>query len=395
MLDIAKLFSVLALISYLLRKKFRIGNVLLAASALLALLYFMSPHKIATAIKAAATNQVTIKLTLSLTLIRVIELLLRENNVLSEMMQASKSLFRNRKLIIISMPLLIGMLPSLGGAYFSAPMVEESTKGLKMSKEEKGFINFWFRHPWEFTLPLYPGILLASAVSGMELRALILANLIYAVTMLVTGFIFSMKGRNETIDTARVSREGLLSFLPITSIILLVILFNVELQMALLLLSFALFLYYRYSVSRIFSAIRHGLSLDVVLLILGVMLFKELMEMTGAVNNIGELLLSWGIPLMPLLVILPFISGLLTGVTVGFVSSTFPLLMHLMPGFPIGAVSLAFASGFIGVLLSPVHVCLVLTREYFGADMWGIYRKMLPACAILFVVAVIEYIILR
>ena len=229
----------------------------------------------------------------------------------------------------------------------------------------------------------------------MELRALILANLTYAVTMLVTGFIFGMKGTNGTIDTARVSREGLLSFLPITSIILLVILFNVELQMALLLLSVALFLYYRYSISRIFSAIRHGLSLDVVLLILGVMLFKELMEMTGAVNNIGELLLSWGIPLMPLLVILPFISGLLTGVTVGFVGSTFPLLMHLMPDFPIGAVSLAFASGFIGVLLSPVHVCLVLTREYFGADMWGIYRKMLPACAILFVVAVIEYIILR
>lgn len=393
MLDIAKLFSVLALISYLLRKKFRIGNVLLAASALLALLYIMSPHRIAMAIGAAVTNQVTIKLTLSLTLIRVIELLLRENNVLRGMTEASKSLFRNRKLIIISMPLLIGMLPSLGGAYFSAPMVEESTKGLNISKEEKGVINFWFRHPWEFALPLYPGILLASAVSGMELRALIIANLIYAVTMLVTGFIFSMKGTSGTIDTARVSREGLLSFLPITSIILLVILFNVELQMALLLLSVALFLYYRYSVSRIFSAIRHGLSLDVVLLILGVMLFKELMEKTGAVNNIGELLLSWGIPLMPLLVILPFISGLLTGVTVGFVSSTFPLLMHLMPGFPIGAVSLAFASGFIGVLMSPVHVCLVLTREYFSADMWGIYRKILPACAILFGVAVIEYIL--
>ncbi len=394
MLDIAKLFSVLALISYLLRKKFRIGNVLLAASALLALLYIMSPHRIAMAIGAAVTNQVTIKLTLSLTLIRVIELLLRENNVLRGMTEASKSLFRNRKLVIISMPLLIGMLPSLGGAYFSAPMVEESTKGLKMSKEEKGFINFWFRHPWEFALPLYPGILLASAVSGMELRALILANLIYAVSMLATGFIFSMKGTSGTIDTARVSKEGLLSFLPITSIILLVILFNMELHVALLLLSVALFLYYRYSVSRIFSAIRHGLSPDVVLLILGVMLFKELMEKTGAVNNIGELLLSWGIPLMPLLVILPFISGLLTGVTVGFVSSTFPLLMHLMPGFPIGAVSLAFASGFIGVLMSPVHVCLVLTREYFSADMWGIYRKILPACAILFVVAVIEYIIL-
>ncbi|MEK6725351.1 MAG: DUF401 family protein [Deltaproteobacteria bacterium] len=395
MLDIAKLFSVLTLIFYLLRKKFRIGSVLLAASALLAAAYLMSPRSIAVGIGAAVTNQVTINLTLSLTLIRVIELILRENNILRGMMEASRSLFRKRKLIIISMPLLIGMLPSLGGAYFSAPMVEESTKGLNISKEEKGFINFWFRHPWEFTLPLYPGILLASAISGMELRALILSNLIYAVTMLLTGFIFSMKGTTGTIDTARVSREGLLSFLPITSIILLVILFNIELQMALLLLSVALFLYYRYSPPRIFSAIRHGLSLDVVLLILGVMLFKELMETTGAVNNIGELLLSWGVPITPLLVILPFISGLLTGVTVGFVSSTFPLLMHLMPGFPAGAISLAFASGFIGVLMSPVHVCLVLTREYFSADMWGIYRKILPACAILFVVAVIEYIILR
>ena len=177
MSDIIKLLTILSFIVLLLRRKYRIGIVLLSASALLALLYLMSPQEIILNISAAVTNPITIKLGLSLIMIRVLEMILRENNLLAEMMEASKSLFRNKKLVIISMPMLIGILPSLGGAYFSAPMVNESTKGLKMSQEEKGFINFWFRHPWEYILPLYPGILLASAVSGVELRTLIFINL--------------------------------------------------------------------------------------------------------------------------------------------------------------------------------------------------------------------------
>lgn len=161
MFDLIKLFAVLALIVFLLRKKHRIGIVLLCASAFHALLYLMPPARIGASVAAAFTNSITITLTLALTLIRVLELILRENGILAEMTEASKSLFRHQKLVIVSMPMLIGMLPSLGGAYFSAPMVDESTKKLQMPQEEKGFINFWFRHPWEFILPLYPGLLLA------------------------------------------------------------------------------------------------------------------------------------------------------------------------------------------------------------------------------------------
>ena len=395
MSNIMKLLTVLTLVVFLLRKKYRIGNVLLAASVLLAILYPMPPQKIFATISAAVRNPITIKLVLSLTLIRVLELILRENNIITGMMEASRSLFKKRKLVIISMPLLIGTLPSLGGAYFSAPMVDESTKGLKMSQEEKGFINFWFRHPWEYILPLYPGILLASAISGVELRSLVLANLTYAVTMLATGLLFSMRGIKGTVETAEGLKRNLSSFLPITAVILFVIVFHMELHTALLILVIGLLIFYKYTFDRILTAMKYGLSQDVVLLILGVMLFKELMDATGAVRNLAELFMSKGIPVIPLLCILPFISGFLTGVTVGYVSSTFPLLVNLMEGSPVGAISLAFACGFIGVLLSPVHVCLVLTREYFNADIWQIYRKMLPACGIIFAVALTEYLLIR
>lgn len=395
MSDAIKLLAVFIFMVLMLREKYRIGTVLLSASGLLALLYMLSPQQMFKISAAAVTNPTTIKLGLSLTLIRVLELVLRENNVLSEMMEASKSLFRNRKLVIVSMPLLIGTLPSLGGAYFSAPMVDESTKGLKMSQEEKGFINFWFRHPWEYVLPLYPGLLLASAISGIDLRSLILANLPYALTILVTGFLLSMRKVRGNAEFSKVSRTGLLSFLPLAAIIILVMAFKVELHLALIVLTAGLFIFYKYGILRILSALKHGFALDVILLVLGVMLLKELMEGTGAVRNLGEFFMSTGIPVMPLLFILPFISGFLTGVTVGSVGSTFPLILHLLHGSPVGAVSFAFASAYLGVLLSPVHVCLIVTREYFNADLWGIYRKMLPACAFVFLVAVIEYLVLQ
>lgn len=394
MSDIIKLLTILTFIVLLLRRKYRIGIVLLSASVLLSILYLMSPQEIILNISAAVSNPITIKLGLSLIMIRVLEMILRENNVLTEMMEASKSLFRNRKLVIISMPMLIGILPSLGGAYFSAPMVNESTKGLKMSQEEKGFINFWFRHPWEYILPLYPGILLASAVSGVELRTLIIANLPFAVTMLLTGFLFSMREVKGNVEYSSVSRQGLSSFIPIILIVLLVMVFRVELHLSLIILVIGLFIFYRYGAGKILKALRYGFALDVILLVLGVMLFKELMEGTGSVRNLGEFFVAKGIPIMPLLFLLPFVSGFLTGITVGSVGSTFPLLLHMLHGSPLGAVSFAFASAILGVLLSPVHVCLILTKEYFNADIWVIYKKMLPACAAIFLVAAIEYLIL-
>lgn len=393
MADLFKLLTVLAFVVLMLRRKQGIGVVLLIASALLALLYLMPPQRIASSIGNALTSPITIKLTLSLTLIRILELILRENKVLAEMTEASKSLFRYQKLVIVSMPMFIGMLPSLGGAYFSAPMVDESTRELKMSQEEKGFINFWFRHPWEYMLPLYPGILLASALSGIELRTLILSNLPYAATMIAAGFFLSMRKVKGDIAYTKVSRQGLLSFLPIWIILLLVIILKVELHLALLILVVVLFAFYKYGVSRILSAFKYGFALDVILLVLGVMIFKELMDGTGSVRNLGEFFLSRGIPIMPLLFILPFISGFLTGITVGSVGSTFPILMNMLHGSPLGAVSFAFSSAFLGVLLSPVHVCLILTREYFNADIWKIYRKMIPACAAILAVAVIEYLV--
>jgi hypothetical protein len=81
---------------------------------------------------------------------------------------------------------------------------------------------------------------------------------------------------------------------------------------------------------------------------------------------------QWGFPVLAAVVILPFICGLTTGITVGFVGASFPIIVSLLlagtnisTAYFLGTIAVAFYAGYAGVLLSPVHVCMIVTSEHF------------------------------
>ena len=53
-----------------------------------------------------------------------------------------------------------------------------------------------------------------------------------------------------------------------------------------------------------------------------------------------------------------------------------------------GLVALAFVAGFVGVMLSPLHFCLVLTVQQFQADFGRVWRRTAPAILLILLVAV-------
>jgi hypothetical protein len=393
--DILKISLTFIVMLLLLRKKLNVGYVLLSCSAVLFILYLMPPMKILNSFSGTLTNPVTLQLLIALSFIRMLEMILRERDLLKRMMNLVKGVLRNKRAVAVSMPLLIGLMPSIGGAYFSAPMVSEVTQGLKISAEVKAFINYWYRHPWEFCLPLYPGIVLASVICGIPMRSFLLLNLSYAVTMAVSGQFFGIKDITGRFDhIAPINKDGVLCFIPIVALVLLVIVFNVSLCYALIWIVILLIAFFRMDFKKIKEIFFYGFSVDIVLLILGIMLFKETLEVSGAVKNLSQFFGSNNVPIIYILFILPFISGFLTGITTGFVASSFPILLSLH-GVDAYGLSFAFACGYIGVLLSPVHACLVLTKDYFKADMSGIYKKTIPAVMVILIVATIQYLILE
>lgn len=96
-------------------------------------------------------------------------------------------------------------------------------------------------------------------------------------------------------------------------------------------------------------------------------------------------------PMFPAIirVLVPFIVGGVVGITIAFVGTTFPILISLITAlgetqFMLPYMMLALASGFVGVLLSPLHLCLLLSNEYFQTSLGPVYRYLwLPSISLL------------
>ncbi|RYD07088.1 hypothetical protein N752_00465 [Desulforamulus aquiferis] len=82
---------------------------------------------------------------------------------------------------------------------------------------------------------------------------------------------------------------------------------------------------------------------------------------------------SFGFSPVIILILLPLAVGMLTGLLQACIGVSFPLVMSFIE--PSGAyVMLAYISGVAGVMISPVHLCLVLSIEYFKADFTRSYK---------------------
>jgi integral membrane protein (TIGR00529 family) len=346
MIDVLKIILVLIIIIFLLKKKLNLGIVMAISSVILAVFYLMRPLDFLKAFIEASTDKTTILLLITLLLIRVFENIMRKNGITQQMMDSFRSLVRDKRIVMASMPAIIGLLPSMGGALFSAPLVEEASKGTKISPEKKAFINYVFRHPWEFISPLYPGLILASAITIHSVRDLIISNMSYAIFLVIGGINWGLTGLDVQKDTfKKLSRKGLLSFLPIAAIILLFVVLNLDLSLSLAIVIIALYIVMKYTPTRIFNSIKESFSWEILSIIIGVMTFKEVLDASGAVTNLSSFFSSEGIPILIILFILPFISGLLTGLTIGFVGAIFPILIGIEGAQSLSAISFAFAAG--------------------------------------------------
>jgi integral membrane protein (TIGR00529 family) len=169
----------------------------------------------------------------------------------------------------------------------------------------------------------------------------------------------------------------------------------VSLVIALVAVDAALIVAARLPVAWVGRRLRECMPLDMLMLLLGAMLFGAVIESSGAVEALSSELKRYGAPVAAVVFLLPFATGLLTGLAVLYVTIGFPLLKGLivLPAgqFDPAATVFAFAAGYMGVLLSPVHLCLVLSRQYFGADLGKVYKRLLAPVAFVTGVALIIY----
>jgi hypothetical protein len=137
-------------------------------------------------------------------------------------------------------------------------------------------------------------------------------------------------------------------------------------------------------------------SAGVFLSVLGVMLFKHMLECSALLGEAAHQLNDAHVPAMLAVMLLPFMAGMVTGLTVGFVGTSFPFVVALLHApdshlTPLATLFLAYGCGYAGLLFSPVHLCLLLSRDYFQAPFAAVYRLLTPPLLLLLFAALAGY----
>ena len=364
-----------------------------------------SPVQIGRGLAVSFTSVETLQLVAIICLILVVSQLMKVSGQLDRIVKNFVAVVKSATTVSVVMPALIGLLPMPGGALFSAPMVETAVTGCSLSQDRKTAVNYWFRHIWEFWWPLYPGVVLAVSLLHVEMWRFIMIQAPLTLLSVGAGSIFLLKplrGNNSRDKTENRGVQVLAPFLwEIMPILLVVgcIVFlallrsglsrtglqvNLPNSLPLILGLLACFIWVmwanRLGLQDLWRAVINRNTLPMLLLIFGIMAFKGTLIDSQAVLQIREEMFRYRIPFLMVVMGMPFISGLVTGIAVGFVGTTFPLLTPLFAGLsPIDFLlhaSLAYVSGYVGMMLSPVHICLLVTKDYFKASLAASYKHI-------------------
>ena len=426
MIALFNLILVFAGIVFLLSRKWDLGLVLLLASVAVGMLFAHSLPEIGRDIlftivdlptlrQALQANGIAdglaalhnsdmlaLRLTLIVVLIMVLGELLRQTAGTKGMVEALQALVPNGRIVIAALPALIGLLPMVGGAMFSAPMVDEVGDRLGASKERKTFVNYWFRHIWEPALPLYPAVMLGAALLGLTTIQMTRMTWPLSVAAVLGGLLFGLMrlprhGGTASPPASRLQNLWSLaaSTWPIALVTILAPTLPVDERLALV-ISLLMTIGLMMAVKRIppkdlASILFHRIPWKTVAVIFGALIFRRVLENSGAVVAVSDGLTDLHIPLVALAFGVPFISGLLTGLMPAGFSIGFPVILPLVtPGgqtIPSAWAVWMMAGGVVGTMLSPVHLCLALTRVYFKAEWGPVYRFLIPSASLVTAVA--------
>ena len=401
---IIRVIMVFILVLICIRKKLYLGHAFLVGAASLSILFGLKPQAVA----GSAVSSIVDSRTLSIAIIVSLILILSNGMELAGQMQRLlgrfEGLVSSPRLNLVIFPALIGLLPMPGGAVFSAPMVKKLGMRSSLSRDQLGFVNYWFRHIWEYWWPLYPGVLLTTILADMSLLTIMLCMCPLTIIAIGVGYgILKNPGQlQQPTEGPRSSTVWpfMKELVPILIVIIPGLGMGIVLSLALpalpnakeagLILALCMaigWVWYENGLSkgRIWLTLRDPWLLKLGYMIVSILIFKGILEDSGAVVAISRELVVLHVPLWLIATLLPFLVGLLSGVVIAFVGTALPILIplinahgeaHLIPAY----VMLVLACGYTGVLLSPLHLCLLISSEYFSAPMGSLYRHLWLPC---------------
>jgi integral membrane protein (TIGR00529 family) len=416
MLNLLGVILAFIVIIILIRKKLNFGLCLFIGSLIVGVfsLQVISPIDIPKAIIEASfysfeKQQImteTIELALLMTLIFVLAKSMQETGAITKLIDSLRTFFSKGGILGV-IPAVYGLMPVPGGALFSAPLVDKEGDKYELQKDQKNFLNIWFRHIWFPIYPISAAMILICSIkfSGVPIQMLILADLPVFIGVLLIGFIylkrFTRKTLHPTVTTVKDYR-GLIYILPPIVPLLFYPLKYIglsETRCFLIGVFFSLLLLYflvHIDSKTYLTIIKKSFTWNLALAIFGIMILREMIKISQMHLFITETMHNLAFPALFIVILIPFLLGILTGYNLGAIALSYPLVdpFFAFTGVDIiGLTSLIFMCSLVGYLISPIHLCNVLSSEYLKTDTTRMYKMFIPAAFTLLLIQTLFVII--
>jgi len=290
------------------------------ASLLFAVLFAVGPIEYAQYVWNGTINPDNFNVVLVMLLVMILEGYLDKHGYLRRLLDSLQQFCHSRKSILVVLPILIGLIPSAGGALFSAPMVDELTKKEKIDADEKAAINFYYRHMTEMWVPLHPGTIVVCSLSGFPVGQIVLTMLPLALLGIIFGLPLLKNvapTENHSKRSPGLIKEILLSFAPVGIILIMVVGFSVNVWHATLIVLAPLLIYRKYyHPQKLWELLHNSVKIKTLIAVWAILVFKEFLVDSGAIAALKPVLAQLPVPEIAMLCIMAFLIGLLAGMTV-------------------------------------------------------------------------------
>lgn len=368
----------MAIILLLLRRHIPIGPCMLAGGLFIWLVKSTQPAFLWQAFTETLALSRTYDIIFALYFVMCLEIELRTSGALSGMVKALQRIFSSAKFTLAVMPAFLGLLPSLGGARFSAPIVEEASKEFSLSREHQATINFWFRHIFEYSSPIIPGMIMACSIAGVAFSDFLIHLSWLTLLSFAAGWLVlirpikDLKAQSQIYDPAEYHKNLIdmyLSLSPVILTFLLVVFLDLNASLAMGLVTVCMFFVLQHTQrfvngkEVIFGAFDWKMFLNVIC----ILYFIQILTVTSVLNEIVVAFQSSPLPVPVIIAAVSFIIGILTGMSQGHVAIVMPIVAAMSTG-NLNLAGVAMAFGVAGQMLTPTHMCLVVTLDYFKAN---------------------------
>lgn len=402
-----KLVSIVVALIILLRLKIHLALTIFLLSVYTVVLFRIDLKTALTAAGQAMVKQGTWQLLVVIVMVIYIAAVQKAKKMFDRLVSSLNSIIRDSRIVAMVSPAIVGFLPMPGGALMSAPLVEISTKKMNLKPEFNTFLNYWFRHVWEYVWPVYVALLFFETLSGIPLKTIILYQAPFSLLNIITGLIVSFlyfkkhnikRQKPHKMTTFSQTLKDLFEGVwPILLVILLFFILSVPLYISLVLVALILTLVKHLKAKEIANTLFNKDMGKIILLIASVLIFKEIIEASNAFATLRTMEVSVGMVVGSIFLV-SFSMGFLTGVNSAFIVISYPILLPLIQSLPpehfVFMSVYVYVIGFAGILLSPIHFCLVLTNEYFKSNLYHVYRYLAPPGIVLVVISTVLALIL-